>query len=212
MNCKALVIECGKRMLHSNLTVETYGNISIRDKETDNIFMTPSGMPYDTLTEDDIVVFNKEGVQIEGKRKPTIEYELHLSVMKARPDVNVILHTHPVYSTVFATLHEDIPPIIDEAAQILCGTVKTAEYALPGTPELAANVTKALGSVQAVLLANHGALCVGEDVGKAFRVCTVLEMTSHIYFMARSIGKPVVIGDKEVEYMVDFMKNKYGQR
>ena len=108
-------------------------------------------------------------------------------------------------------LHEDIPPVIDEAAQAMGGDVKTAEYALPGTKELAQNALAALGNGAACLLANHGAVCVGKDANAAFKVCNVLEMTAHIYYRARSIGEPEPISRENVEYMRDFAANRYGQ-
>lgn len=211
MNYKEHLIACGKRMLHSGLTVETWGNISVRDPETGLIYLTPSGMPYDSITGDDIVVMRPDGTIAEGFRKPTVEWAMHLGIMNARRDVNAIIHTHPIYSQVFAVLHEDIPPVIDEAAQAMGGDVKTAEYAIPGTKELAQNALAALGNGAACLLANHGAVCVGKDANAAFKVCNVLEMTAHIYYMARSIGEPEPISRENVEYMKDFAANSYGQ-
>ncbi len=210
MNCKALLIEAGKRMLHSGLTVETWGNISLRDPETGYVYLTPSGMPYETLTEDDIVVMDVDGNKIEGERRPTIECAMHLGIMKNRPEVNAIIHTHPIYSQIFALLHEDIPPVIDEAAQVL-GEVKVTEYGLPGSPEMAENVIKALGKNAACLVANHGAVAVGANMDAAFKVCTVLEMTAQIYYMARCIGEPKAIPQDKIEYMQTVLLRSYGQ-
>jgi len=212
MNYRAYLVESGKRMLHSGLTVETWGNLSIRDPESGLAYLTPSAMPYDTLTEEDIVVMRVEdGTVVEGHRKPTVEVGMHLGIFRARPEINAIVHTHPIYSQVFAVLHRPIPPVIDEAAQALGGTVYPAEYALPGTPELAQNAIRALGSTNACLLANHGAVCVGKTMDQAFRVCTVLEMTARIYQMALAVGEPHVLPDDLVAYMKDFAENHYGQ-
>ncbi len=212
MNYKDLIIRSGVRMLHSGLTVETWGNISVRDPETGLIYLTPSGMPYDILCEDDVVVMNSDFQVVEGTRKPTIEAGMHIRIMNARPDVNAVLHTHPVDSQIFACLHRDIPPVIDEAAQLLEGPARCARYALPGTDELADNVVEALGGGMACLMANHGAVCVGGDIDHAFRVCTVLEMTAKIYYKALCIGDPQPIDDEKVAFMADFVKNSYGQR
>jgi L-fuculose-phosphate aldolase len=198
-------------MLNSGLTVETWGNISVRDPETGYVYLTPSGMPYDTLVEDDIVVMDIDGNRIEGERKPTIEHAMHLGIMKNRPDVNAVVHTHPVYSQIFALLHEDIPPVIDEAAQIL-GDVRVTEYALPGSPEMAENAIKTLGNDAACLIGNHGAVSVGKDMETAFKVCTILEMSAQIYYMARSIGTPKPIPQDKVEYMVNVTVKDYGQK
>ena len=212
MDYKKAIVENGIRMLKSGLTVETWGNISMRDPESGLIYLTPSGMPYDKIVPDDVVVMNSALEIVDGKRKPTIEAAMHVGIMNARPDVNAILHTHPVDSQVFALLHMDIPPVIDEAAQLLHGTVKCTEYALPGTDELAANVIEALGDKPACLMANHGAVAVGSDIDVAFKVCTVLEMTAKIYYKALCIGNPQPIDDEKVAFMVDFVTNQYGQR
>lgn len=211
MDYKEYLVECGKKMLHSGLTVETWGNISVRNPENGLYYLTPSGMPYDIIRTEDIVVMNRDMEIVEGTCKPTIEYGMHIGIMNAREDVNAVIHTHPVDSQVFACLHEDIPPVIDEAAQLLGGTVKCAKYALPGSDELAANVIEALGDGAACLMANHGAVCVGTDMDTAFRVCTVLEMTAKIYTAAHTIGKPEPIADDKVAFMKDFVANHYGQ-
>lgn len=211
MNYKKLIVDSGMRMLQSGLTVATWGNISVRNPETGLIYLTPSGMKYDTVTEDDVVVMNAKMEIIEGNRKPTIEFGMHIGILNARPDLNAVVHTHPIYSQVFACLNEDIPPINDEAAQVMAGTVKCAEYALPGSEELARNAAAALGAGYACLLANHGSVCVGADMEKAFNVSTVLEMTAQIYYMTRCIGKPIIIPDDRVKYMFEFVSRRYGQ-
>ncbi len=214
MNYKKLIVESGLRMLNSGYTVETWGNISFRDKETNLVYLTPSGMDYTIVTQDDIVVCDLDGNVVEGTKKPTIETGLHLAIYKARPEVNAVVHTHPMYSMVFSCCGEDIPLVIDEAAQTLGGTVKTAEYALPGSPELAQNCVDALGTQSnACLLKSHGAVCVGEDMDSAFKVSKVLEVTAEIYQMIRAIGKtPYKISDENIAAMQDFVKNVYGQR
>ena len=212
MNYKEAIVENGIRMLHSGLTVETWGNISMRDPETGLVYLTPSDMPYDKIVPDDVVVMNSKCEVVDGKRKPTIEYGMHVGIMNARPDVNAVIHTHPVDSQIFALLHRDIPPVIDEAAQLLRGTVRCAKYALPGTDELAENVIEALGDGAACLMANHGAVAAGSDIDHAFRICTVLEMTAKIYYKALCIGDPQPIDDEKVAFMVDFVTNHYGQR
>lgn len=212
MDYKKYLVECGKKMLHSGLTVETWGNISLRDPKTGLFYLTPSGMAYDIIEPEDIVVMNKDMEIVEGTRKPTIEYGMHIGIMNARPDINAVIHTHPVDSQIFACLHEDIPPIIDEAAQLLGGTVRCAEYALPGSNELAQNVISTLDDGAACLMANHGAVCAGKDMDTAFRVCTVLEMTAKIYHSALLIGMPKAIDDEKVSFMKDFVANHYGQR
>ena len=109
MNYKKLIVDSGKRMAGSGLTVETWGNISVRDSETGLVYLTPSAMLYDTIVEDDVVVCTLDGKIVEGTRKPTIETEMHLSVYRNRAEVNAVIHTHPLYSMVYAAQGKDIP-------------------------------------------------------------------------------------------------------
>jgi L-fuculose-phosphate aldolase len=209
---KKLIVDSGRRMLNSGLTVETWGNISARDKESGMVYLTPSAMSYEIISEDDIIVAKTDGTIVEGKRKPTVEFELHLGVYNARPEINAVVHTHPVYSQIFGVLRESIPAVIDEAAQILGGEVRCARYELPGTKELAAACVEALGKDgRACLLANHGAVSIGEDMDAAFRAAKVLEMTARIYAAARVIGRPCLLEKSQIDYMHDFARNSYGR-
>lgn len=213
MNYKKLIVDSGKRMAGSGLTVETWGNISVRDSETGLVYLTPSAMLYDTIVEDDVVVCTLDGKIVEGTRKPTIETEMHLSVYRNRAEVNAVIHTHPLYSMVYAAQGKDIPLIIDEAAQIMEDVCRCTEYALPGSQELADNCVKALGEkANSCLIHSHGAVCVGENMEGAFKVAKVLEVTSQIYYMIEATGgKPVGISDENIAAMQDFVKNSYGQ-
>lgn len=214
MDYKQLIIASGLRMLNAGYTIETWGNISARNPETQLVYLTPSGMDYTTISADDVVVCDIDGNVVEGKRKPTIETGLHTALYRARPEVNAVVHTHPLYSTVFSCMGEDIPMVIDEAAQVLGGVCRTAPYALPGTPELAENCVKALGTqANSCLLQSHGAVCVGETMDAAFKVAKVLEVTAQIYQMIRATGGAFQpISDKNIEAMQYFVKNIYGQR
>lgn len=212
MNHKQILIEAGKKMVNDELTIETWGNISIRDKETQLVYMTPSAMDYNSIKEDDIVVCQLDGTIVEGKRKPTIETNMHLGIYNNRPDVNAVIHTHPIYSLVFGVLREDIPPIIDEAAQILGDCVPITEYALPGSDHLAQVCVDLLGkNRKAIVMASHGALCVGEDIDMAFKVSAVLEMTAKVYTLARSIGTPKTLSSEDIQTMHHYAYNNYGQ-
>ena len=119
MNYKAELVAAGKLMLEKKLTVETWGNISLYDEETGLVYMTPSAMAYNTIGEEDVVVVRlSDGEIVEGHRKPTVEKDLHLGIYRARPDIRAVIHTHPVYSQVFAVLHKSIPVVIDEIVSV----------------------------------------------------------------------------------------------
>ncbi len=213
MNYKKLIVDSGVRMLNGGLTVETWGNISYCDRKNGHVYITPSGMDYTMLTEDDIVVVDLEGKIIEGNRRPSIETGLHVAVYNARPEVNVVIHTHPIYSTVFSSMGEDIPLLHDEGAQALGDTVRTAKYALPGSKELAQNCVEALGTMSnACLLKSHGAVCVSDTMDGCFKVATVLEMIAEIYQKIRATGGTFdPISDENIATMREFAKTRYGQ-
>ena len=213
MKERETVVEAGKRMLRSRLTVETWGNLSVCDRENSLIYITPSAMDYDEITAEDIVVLDFDGKVVGGERKPSIESQLHAAIYRARPDVGAVIHTHPIFSTVFSSIGESIPLLHDEAAQALGDVVLTADYALPGTMELAENCVKALGQkANACLLKSHGAVCVSKNMTGCFKVAAVLEMVAEIYYRIRSInGCYCPISDENIAVMKDFAQNKYGQ-
>lgn len=213
-NWKREVIDGGIRMLSEGITIGTWGNVTVRDPETGYVYLSPSGMPYKTLVEDDIVVVRLDGSRVEGTRKPTIETEMHLAIYRARPECNAVIHTHPIYSTAFSAMGEDIPLLLDEAAQVLGDTVRTTAYALPGSQELADECVKALGDKSmACLLRSHGAVCLGKDLEQAFGNSTVLEATAKVYSIIRSMGGQFdPISPENIAFMQNFVKNSYGQR
>lgn len=109
MDYRKLIVESGLRMSTSGLTVETWGNISARNPETGLVYLTPSAMQYNTITEEDVVVCDLDGNIVQGTRKPTIEMGMHLAIYRARQDVNAVIHTHPTYSMVYSCQGKDIP-------------------------------------------------------------------------------------------------------
>lgn len=208
---KRLIVEGGRQMLAEGLTVGTWGNLSVRDPETGLIYVKPSGMKYGEIIEDDVVVFNPSYEIVDGERKPTIEYRFHIGVMNARADVNCVIHTHPVYSAVLGVLGIDLPPVCEDFVQLVGDRIVNCEYALPGTPELAANVVAGLGQRNAVMIPNHGTVCCGPDWDTVKKVCFVVEKAAQVYVLARSIGEPRLISPADIDAMQDFAKHHYGQ-
>lgn len=209
---KQIVVDAGLTMLRERLTVGTWGNVSVRDSETGLIYISPSGMEYQSIQIEDIVVLDAALNIVDGFRKPSIEKEMHAAVYNARADVNAVIHTHPLYSTVLGVNGMELPAISEDFAQIVGDKIICSGYALPGTPELAQNTVKALGKQNAVLLPNHGTMSVGEDMKNALIVCQVVEKAAHIYILAKSIGTPHLISDEDIKAMQDYKQNEYGQR
>lgn len=213
MNYKKCIVDSGIRLEQSGLTVETWGNISLREPETGLIYLTPSAMKYNTISESDVVVSQIDGTIVDGRRKPTIEMGMHLAVYRHRPSVNAIVHTHPIYSMVYAVQQKSIPLMIDEAAQALGDTCRCTAYALPGSEALARACVDALGDqANACLLHSHGAVCLGIDIDAAFKVATVLEVTARILYMVEATGgRPMGISAADVAAMKAFAQYHYGQ-
>lgn len=209
---KQAIVNTGRTMIRQGLTVGTWGNVSIRDPETGLIYISPSGMDYEEIQPEDVVVLNNKIEVVDGTRTPSCERGMHVTVYNARPDVNAVVHTHPLYSTVLGVNQMELPGISEDFVQIVADKIICSEYALPGTMELAENVAAALGQRNAVLLPNHGTLCVGENMKHALTVCHVVEKTAHIYIMAKSIGTPHLIDEEDIKSMQYFARNVYGQR
>jgi L-fuculose-phosphate aldolase len=210
---RELIVDTGRRMLAEGLTVGTWGNISARDPETGLIYISPSGMDYRVIEPADVVVLNLDMTVVDGERIPSIEKHTHLAVYRARADVNAVVHTHPLYSTVLGVTHMELPAVSEDFAQLVGDKIICSEYALPGTPELGKNVAIGLGAERnAVLLPNHGTVNVAPDMETALTVCHVVEKSAHIYIMARSIGTPHLISAEDIKAMQDYKKNHYGQR
>jgi len=207
---KKLIIDTGRELYKQNLTIGTWGNISVLDSETGLVYIKPSGMDYNEINLEDVIVVNKQGKVIEGFRKPSIEMPMHLSIYNARKDVGAIVHYHPIYSSVLAVTGFSLPGICEDFVQIVGEKVLCAKYALPGSGELAENAVASLGDRKAVFLLNHGTLCVGKDMKEAMRVCYVVEKTAHIYILSKSVGKCRIIPEGDIKIMQDFAKNPYG--
>ncbi len=210
---KQLIVDTGIIMLEEGLTVGTWGNISVRDPETELVYISPSGMDYRDITPDDVVVLDLEMNVIAGTRIPSVEKHTHLAVYRTRPDVNAVVHTHPLYSTVLGVNMMELPAVSEDFAQLVGDKIICSEYALPGTEDLGVSVAAGLGTERnAVLLPNHGAINVGPDMKTALTVCHVVEKSAQIYILALSIGTPHLISAEDIKAMQDYKKNHYGQR
>jgi L-fuculose-phosphate aldolase len=211
---KKQVIEAAQEMERKGLAVGTAGNISLRLKDPGGrelLAITPSGRYYNSLKVDDIVVVDFAGQKVEGELKASIETIMHIEVHKARKKVNAVVHAHPAFCSAIAVARLDIPPLIDEQVIYIGGEIKVAEYAFPGTPELAKSVVSALGPRNAVILANHGVLSVGRDMREALTICELAEEMAKIYVSALSIGKVNPLPAEAVELEKAFFAAIYGE-
>lgn len=205
------VAQLSKKMLQSGLVAGTWGNISTLVPQLGAVVITPSGMDYTTIEPMDMVVLDLHGKVLAGNRKPSSEAPLHLAIYQARPDITGIVHTHSEVATSFAVIRQPIEPVVEDAAMLVGGAVQVAQYALPGTEELAQNVVAALGERYAVLMANHGLVGIGKDVDEAFTVCQVVEKCAKIYAWAKTLGQPALLPEQDIAVLAKLYRSSYGQ-
>jgi L-fuculose-phosphate aldolase len=186
------VLAAAKDMLRLNLTAGTSGNVSGR-LEDGSIVITPSSIDYETMTLADLVVLDAAGEVIEGTKSPSSEKLVHLACYKRFPEVQSVIHAHPVYASMFAVARQPIPSAIDEFAVYVGGDVPVAEYAMTGSAELGENAADCLVDVGSALLANHGTVTVSDSPERAIHQLGVVERAAQIVWGARILG-----GDAEL--------------
>lgn len=191
------VLAAAKDMLRRGLVEGPAGNISAR-RSDGNLVITPSSVDYRDMALDDLVLVDRYGSVLEAKegRGPSTEMELHLACYRAFDDIGSVIHSHPVWATMFAVAHASIPACIDEFAVYCGGDIRCADYAASGTADVGNNAVKALEGRAAALIANHGLVAVGPRPDKVLHVTALVERTAQIAWGARALGGPVPIPDE----------------
>jgi L-fuculose-phosphate aldolase len=174
------------------------GHVSIRIPKQEKILMKPHGFGFEEIRPNHVIVCNLEGKKIEGRYERHSEVFIHTEIYKARPDVNCVVHTHPPYATVFGSLRLPLRPISHEGS-IFHDRLPVFDYttALIRSPELGAEVAKALGQCRAVLMKNHGSTVVGASTQEATLYAIFLEKAARIQILAMSAGDPSWSSDEE---------------
>ncbi len=200
MELRKKIIATGIKLVHSGLTHGTCGNISCRT-DKDEILITPSSMLYEKIKPNDILKVDFDE-NVKGRKNPSVETPLHLSIYKKRDDVGAIIHTHSTYALAVSAVAESIPIFLDEIFSHIGGELSIANYALPGSKELAENVVKALGNKNAVLLSNHGAVCCGKNLEIAFEAAEAVEKICKIFILSSALGKIKILPKEGKEYQI----------
>jgi L-fuculose-phosphate aldolase len=202
--------EYGRKLITSHLTTGSGGNLSIINRAQNLVAIKPTGVDYFQLKPEEVVVVSTDGEIVEGKLKPSSELRFHLALLQYRQDITAVVHTHQVYATTIACLNWELP-----AVHYLVGfsgnKVPLAAYATFGSQQLSDNIIHAIGSYNACLMANHGIVTVGADMGAAFATAEEIELVARIYYQAKSIGEPVILADEEMSVIAEKFKT-YGQR
>jgi len=183
------VVAMARRIYEEKMVPGTWGNVSLKIKDQPLLLITPSGMEYETMTIEDIVLLGLDGEGVEGERIPSTEKRLHAGIYQQRADVGAIVHVHSNYASAFAVAGRSIPVILEETAQVIGHAIQVTPYVPCGTDELALQVVQTLGQGNAVLLANHGLVGVGGDLDQALTVCQVAEKTALVCILANSLGQ-----------------------
>ena len=201
------ILAACKQLETTGLNRGTSGNVSCR--EADHFLITPSGVPVDEMTPSRIVTLNFDG-KVIGVGKPSSEWQFHADILRARPEIHAVVHTHAPHATALACLREDLPPFHYMIAIAGGDSVRCAPYALFGTDTLSHHAVEALRDRKACLLANHGMITLGRDLDEAMAIAIELESLCQQYLIARQVGNPTLLSEEEMQAVIERFKS-YGK-
>ena len=204
---RALVVRYAQLMAKRGLTRGAGGNVSIR--RGDRVAVTPSGVAYDRMRPEDVVVLDLAGAVVQGALRPSSESGMHLACYRSRADLGAVVHTHSTFATVVACLRRPLPPVhylIGYAG----GTVPCIPYLPFGSAELAETAAEAMRDANAVLLGGHGLLCGGPEIARAFDTAEQIEFVAELYYRTELLGgAPLLDGEQLADVRARF--ENYGQ-
>lgn len=195
------VCDWSKQSYAEKLFAGTSGNLSVYDREQGVMVITPTSVPYETITPEDMVVLRLDGEILEGTYRPSSEWRMHAAVYEAKPEVGAIIHTHSPYATAFAVNNKGIPTILIEMVPFLGGDVPLAKFAVPGTRAVGDEAVKVLAERNGCLLANHGVLAIGADLRQAHLRAVYIEDAARICSIAMSNGPIVTMTKADIAAM-----------
>lgn len=203
------LVATARRTVTDGLVVGTSGNVSVRVGDT--VLVTPSGVPYDRLTPDDVTGVDLEGRRVLGRLVPTSELPMHLTIYRTT-DAGAVVHTHAVHATAVSTLVPELPAI-HYMSGALGGAVRVAPYATYGTQELAENMLHALADRTGCLLRNHGTITYGTTLDQAYDRTAQLEWMCRLWLTASSVPglAPTLLSQEQVAEAGERLRG-YGQR
>jgi L-fuculose-phosphate aldolase len=204
-----LVDICHRLYAHGMVTA-TDGNVSVR-LPCGNILTTRSGINKGMVSENDLVEVTPAGAQVGGEGKPSTELGMHLFIYQQRPDVNTVVHAHPIYATGFATARIPLDGCMFPEVIIGLGAIPLAEYATPSTPDVAASLSPFVKDADAILLANHGVVTYGVGLYEAYFKMEKVEHAAHIMFVASTLGGARSLTREDVEKLRKVSVQSYGK-
>lgn len=195
----------------NHLVAWTSGNISGLDRASGLVAIKPSGIRYEDLRAEHMVVLDLQGKILEGELRPSSDTASHLHIYRARPDVGGVVHTHSRYATAFAALGKPIPCVLTAMADEFGGAIPCAGFALIGGEDIGKAVVETIGGSPAVLLKNHGVFTIGPDAEAAVKAAVMTEDVAATVWMALQIGRPEEIAAEDIVRLHDRYKSNYGQ-
>jgi L-fuculose-phosphate aldolase len=190
------IIDACRSMNALGINQGTSGNISLRHDS--GLLITPTSVPYETMQPEQIVFMDLDG-SFDPAQRPSSEWRFHLDILKARPEVNAVVHAHPPYSTILAIMGLEIPPIHYMIAVAGGDTIRCAPYATFGTQELSEHAVKALEDRLACLLEHHGMIAIGPSLSKAMWLAVEVETLARQYHGCLQIGTPRLLSKAEIK-------------
>ncbi|GAB5491699.1 MAG: L-ribulose-5-phosphate 4-epimerase [Phototrophicaceae bacterium] len=207
------VCELHAKLPENNLVAWTSGNISGRDPESGLIVIKPSGIKFEALTPENMVVVNADGKIIEGNYKPSSDTASHCYIYRHLPHVNGIVHTHSRYATAFAVVGKEIPCLTTAMSDEFGGSIPCGGFALIGGEEIGQVVVETLINSRSpsCILQSHGVFSTGESAEKAVKAAIMTEDNAAIIYIAMQLGTPLMIEQADIDKLYDRYQNIYGQ-
>ena len=210
---KAEVAALHAELPRNNLVVWTAGNVSARVPGADLLVIKPSGVSYDDLTPESMVVCDLFGTLVEGTRSPSSDTAAHAYVYRHMPEVGGVVHTHSDYATAWAARREPIPCVLTMIGDEFGGDIPVGPFALIGDDSIGRGIVETLRTSRsrAVLMANHGPFTIGSDARDAVKAAVMVEDVARTVHLARQLGEPVPIPQDDIDRLFDRYQNVYGQ-
>lgn len=207
---KIAMIKAALALKENELIALSGGNVSVR-KENGDYIITPSGMPYEDMVEDDMLVFNKEGMVIEGYRRPSVDTVALQYIYEHMPEVNAIIHTHQVYATAVGLIADQLPVVTTTLSNVTLGAVNVAPYSNPGSLEMGIQTVNYAEGKRAVILKHHGVVTIGANLKEALYAAVYMETAAKTYLVARAGGVPDLMSEEQNRQAVEMFMD-YGQK
>jgi L-ribulose-5-phosphate 4-epimerase len=196
----------------NNLVTWTSGNVSGRDPETNLVVIKPSGVLFEDLTPENMVIVDLEARIVEGELGASSDTASHVYIYKHRPDLMGITHTHSNYATAFAAIGKPIPVYLTAMADEFGGPIPCGGYARIGGKQIGEEVLRSIGSMPAILMKNHGVFTVGKSVQAALKAAVMVEDIARTVWLALQIGQPDELPAEEVAANFDRYQHRYGTK